>query len=196
MKTFREDLQSFINFLQNNDNPDEIRKEYRRMVKLYHPDIAPENQKQIYNDYILLINKVYSDGKTRAKETVIDTDKKSVNREYIFTKKGADGKIYNYKCRNYYDYLFKIARYEYDTGHAILHFHHLNYLDKKAMDQNSLEVMQHWWNAIKCYKYLLKNCQDVAILDTCLFELEMTQKSVNNLSRTLASSDGKEIMKI
>ena len=85
MKTFKEDLQLFITFLQNNDNPDEIRKEYRRMVKLYHPDIAPENQKQIYNDYILLINKVYSDGKTRAKETVIDTDKKSENREYIST---------------------------------------------------------------------------------------------------------------
>ena len=72
----------------------------------------------------------------------------------------------------------------------------MNYLDKKAMDQNSLEVMQHWWNAIKCYKYLLKNCQDAAILDTCHFELEMTQKAVNNLSKTLASSDGKEIMKI
>ena len=65
MNNFKEDLQSFISFLQNNDNPDEIRKEYRRMVKLYHPDIAQKNQKQIYNDYILLINKVYSDGKTR-----------------------------------------------------------------------------------------------------------------------------------
>ena len=37
---------------------------------------------------------------------------------------------------------------------------------------------------------------NATILDTCLFELEMTQKAVNNLSRTLASTDGKEIMKI
>ena len=63
--------------------------------------MAQENQKQIYNDYILLINKIYSDGKTKTKETVIDTGKKSENREYIFTKKGIDGKIYNYKCRNF-----------------------------------------------------------------------------------------------
>ena len=68
---------------------------------LYHPDIAQENQKQIYNDYILLINKIYSDGKTKTKETVIDTGKKSENREYIFTKKSIDGKIYNYKYRNF-----------------------------------------------------------------------------------------------
>ena len=44
MNNFKEDLQLFIPFLQINDNPDEIRKEYRRMVKLYHPDIAQENQ--------------------------------------------------------------------------------------------------------------------------------------------------------
>ena len=37
---------------------------------------------------------------------------------------------------------------------------------------------------------------NAAILDTCHFELEMTQKAVNNLSRTLASVDGKEIIKI
>ena len=37
---------------------------------------------------------------------------------------------------------------------------------------------------------------NAAILDTCQFELKMTQKAVNILSRTLASSDGKEIMKI
>ena len=196
MKKFKDDLQSFISFLKNNDNPDEIRKEYRRMVKLYHPDIAQENEKQIYNDYILLINKVYADGKTKTKETKIDTNKESVNREYIFSKKGVDGKIYKFKCRNYYDYLFKIGRNEYDTGHEILHFHHLNYLDKKALNQNSLEVMQHWWNAIKCYKYLLRNCHDPVILSTCQFELGMTQEAVNNLSRTLASTDEKGIVKI
>ena len=37
---------------------------------------------------------------------------------------------------------------------------------------------------------------NAAILDTCQFELKMPQKAVNNLSRTFASTDGKEIMKI
>jgi len=88
--------------------------------------MAQENQKQIYNDYILLINKIYSDGKTKTKETVIDTGKKSENREYIFTKK-------------------------------------------------SLMV-----------RFITTNA---SILNICHFELEMTQKAVNNLSKTLALVD-------
>ena len=194
--TFKEDLQSFITFLQNNDNPDEIRKEYRRMVKLYHPDIAQENQKQIYNDYILLINKAYSAGRTKTKETEIKSDAGAAAQTYVFTKIGPDGKTYSYKCRNYFDYLYKVARNEYDIGHQILHFHNINYLDKKALDQNSLEVMQHYWNSIKCYKFLLKNCHDPVILSTCEFELKMVQDAVNVLARTIISSDDTGLMMV
>ena len=107
-----------------------------------------------------------------------------------------DGKTYSYKCRNYFDYLYKVARNEYDIGHQILHFHNINYLDKKALDQNSLEVMQHYWNSIKCYKFLLKNCHDPVILSTCEFELKMVQDAVNVLARTIISSDDTGLMMV
>lgn len=193
---FKEDLQAFIDFLKSNDNPDEIRKEYRKMIKKYHPDYVQQKDKELYNEYILLINKVYADGKTQTKETKIETDKTKINKTYIFTKIGPDGKTYSYKCRNYSDYLYKVARYEYDKGHEILHFHNINYMDKKALNQNSLEVMQHYWNAIKCFKYLLKNCTDSVILSSSEFELKMTQDAVNTLSRTIANADDKGLMEV
>jgi len=130
---FKEDLQTFIDFLKSTDNTDDTRKEYRKLLKKYHPDHAEEKDKELYNDYILLINKVYAEGKTKTKETVIETNAASEKQTYIFTKVGAAGKTYTYKCHNYSDYLFKIARHEFDIGHEILHLHNLNRMDKDAL---------------------------------------------------------------
>lgn len=194
--TFKEDLQSFIDFLKTTDNADETRKEYRKLVKKYHPDFAEEKDKELYNDYILLINKVFTEGKTKTKETKIENDEDALKKTYEFSKIGPDGKTYTYKCRNYSDYLYKISRYEYDKGHEILHFHNINYLDKEALNQNTLEVMQHYWNSIKCYKHLLKTCKDPVIISSAQFDIKMVQDAVNMLSRTVINSDEKGIMKI
>lgn len=191
---FKEDLQSFIDFLKTTDNPDETHKEYRKLVKKFHPDHAQEKDKELYNDYILLINKVFSEGKTKTKETIIEKKEDVENKTYIFSKIGPDGKTYTYKCRNYSDYLFKVARYEYDIGHDIFHRHGL--LSKEALNQNSLEVMQHYWNSIKCYKHLLKTSKDPVIISSVQFDLKMVQDAVNILSRTIAESNEKGIMQI
>lgn len=187
--SFKEDLQAFINILNTTNDETEAKKEYRKLVQLYHPDHAPEKDKNTYNEYILLINKVYTQGKTKTKETDINTQKEAVNKTYYFTKIGPDGKQYSYKCYNYYDYLFRIARHEYDIGHELLHFPNLNHSDKKAMMQNSLEVMQHFRNSIKCYKFLRQNCRDEVILSTCDFDINMVQKAINILSRTIAEDN-------
>lgn len=191
---FKEDFQEFVDFLKKTDNPDEIKKAYRKILKTYHPDHAAEKDKELYNEYILLINKVYSAGRTKTKEMKIKKEAQAAAQTYVFTKTGPDGRTYSYKCRSYFDYLYKVARYEYDKGHEILHFHNINYLDKKALDQNSLEVMQHYWNSIKCFKFLLKNCHDAVILSTCDFELKMVQNAVNSLARTIIASDDKGLM--
>ena len=195
---FKEDFQEFVEFLKTTQEPDEMKKAYRKILMEYHPDHAAEKDKELYNEYILLINKAYAAGRTKTKETEIksDTGAGAIGQTYVFTKIGPDGKTYSYKCRNYFDYLYKVARNEYDIGHQILHFHNINYLDKKALDQNSLEVMQHYWNSIKCYKFLLKNCHDPVILSTCEFELKMVQDAVNVLARTIISSDDTGLMMV
>ena len=192
--SFKEDLQVFVEILKTGD-ANEAKKEYRKLLKKYHPDHAAENEKDLHTEYILLINKVYAAGKIKTKETEIDekAGQSSSDKTYIFTRNGLDGKTYKYKCRNYHDYLYKIARNEYYTGHEILHFHSLNYLDRDAIEQNTLEVMQHYRNAIKCFKYLLENSNDKVILSTCEFEIKMVQDAVNNLSRSIIS-DEKSLM--
>lgn len=194
---FKEDFQSFIDLLKTSDDSDQIKKMYRHLLKNYHPDIAPEKDKSLYNDYILLINKAYSAGKIKTKETQIESEpvqqNQNTQKTYIFSRIGPDGKTYNYKCRDYFHYLYKVARGEYDRGHDILHFSGINHADKKSLDQNSLEVMQHYYNAIKCYKYILKNCKDEVFVATSTFELKMTQNAVNVLARTISTSDEKAL---
>lgn len=191
---FNEDIKAFVDFLKTNSDSSEARKEYRKLLKKYHPDIAEEKDKSLFNKYILLINKVYSAGKIVTKEFTPETqNEQDRQKTYVFTKTGPDGKTYSYKCRDYYDYLFKVARSEYDKGHEILHSHDINYLDKKAIDQNSLEVMQHYYNAIKCCKFILKNCSDNVILNSVEFDLTMVQDSVNKLAQTIITSDEKSL---
>ena len=86
---FKEDFQSFIDLLKTSDDSDQIKKMYRHLLKIYHPDIAPEKDKSLYNDYILLINKAYSAGKIKTKETQIESElvqqNQNAQKTYIFS---------------------------------------------------------------------------------------------------------------
>lgn len=195
--SFKEDLQSFISLIQSISDEAEIKKEYISLVKKYHPDKVSEKEKGIYTEYMTLLNKVYSQGKTKVREVQLEKESNeaanSNSKKYVYTKISF-GKTYSYQCRNYFDYLYKVARGEYDAGHEILHFgKDKNYLDKASIDKNSLEVMQHYWNAIKCYKYIIQNCKDEVIVSSAKFDYQMVTDANNILARTLALS-GNEIM--
>jgi len=43
----------------------EIKKKYIVMVKKYHPDAATENDKKKHNEFMILLNKVYTGGKEK-----------------------------------------------------------------------------------------------------------------------------------
>jgi len=51
--------------------------------------------------------------------------------------------------------------------------------------------MQHYWNAITRYKFLLKNSSDPVIQSSASFDLKMVQDAVNMLSRAIVDSDEK-----
>lgn len=201
---FKEELQHFVSLIQSGVDEAEIKKVYISLVKKYHPDKVSDEEKGTYTEYMTLLNKVYSQGKTKIREIQIENESKAAangvkkssdSKKYVYTKTSF-GKTYSYPCRSYFDYLYKVARGEYDAGHEILHFGKgVNYLDKAAVDKNSLEVMQHYWNAIKCYKYIIQHCKDEVLVSSAKFDYQMATDANNTLARTLASSGNELMMK-
>lgn len=201
--SFKEDLQNFVGAIQSGNDEVEIKKEYISLVKKYHPDRVSEKEKDTYTEYMTFLNKVYSQGKTKVREVQIENEpnvvaegkQSSDGKEYVYTKY-KNGKTYSYPCRSYFDYLYKVARGEYDAGHEILHFgKDVNYLDKASIDKNSLEVMQHYWNAIKCYKFIIQHCKDEVLVSSAKFDYQMATDANNTLARTLALAGNELIVK-
>ena len=88
---FKSDLSNFLQIIKNSENLSEIKKEYVNLVKKYHPDTAPAELKQKYNEYMIIINKTYSQGKTNVKEVQIDenkskTEQPAAKKVYSFNK--------------------------------------------------------------------------------------------------------------
>ena len=51
---FKSDLSNFLQIIKNTTNLSEIKKEYVNLVKKYHPDTAPAQLKQKYNEYMII----------------------------------------------------------------------------------------------------------------------------------------------
>lgn len=162
--SFKEDLQSFVGAIQTGADEAEIKKNYISLVKKYHPDRVSDEEKDTYTEYMTFLNKVYSQGKTKVREVQIENEPNV--------------------GRTYFDYLFKVARAEYNHGHDILH-----------AGKDSLEVMQHYWNAIKCYKYIIQHCKDEILVSSAKFDYQMATDANNTLARTLASAGNELIVK-
>lgn len=65
---FKTDLSNLINLINDGHNQDEIKKEYLKLVKKYHPDGVAENLKSTCNEYMVVLNSVYAKGKTKVQE--------------------------------------------------------------------------------------------------------------------------------
>jgi len=173
---FNSDLKQLIDVVHSNASESEIKKAYLSLVKKYHPDGADEKLKTTYNQYMVLINTVYAGGKTKAKEIRIGDDK-------INPKHQAD----------YFRQLFSIAKKELSLGMALLQENYLNLLDRKAIEENSLEVMRHYLNAIKCFKYIVQNSPDRVLVDSSEFDMNMLMDYNCKLAKTLLNNNEKQL---
>lgn len=62
------------------------------------------------------------------------------------------------------------------------------------MDQNTLEIMGHYLNAIKCFGFILKNCTDKVLVDSVEFEYHMLQDYNAKLAKTLLNNNENMLM--
>ena len=198
---FKADLSNFLQIIKNTTNLSEIKKEYVNLVKKYHPDTAPAGLTQKYNEYMIIINKTYSQGKTNVKEVQIDENKKE-------TVQAAAKKVYSFidyygRVKEYTDYLEYIMHMgvtEFDTGRIVMTYGNFedSYLKNTGYNPNDnsnlLEAMQHLYNASKCFNYIINNHPDYIFIEQVKEDYEKVIKLNNNLSKHIANSDCKELL--
>jgi len=178
---FKSELNNLISLINQNEPESEIKKAYLQLVKKYHPDSAPENLKASYNEYMVLINTVYSKGKTKVREVQFKNPQSEDDK-----KKQAD----------YFKKVFDLGKAEFEKGFRSIHENQINKLDRKAIDENTLEIIQHYLNAIKCYAFILKNCPDRVLVDSVEFDYHMLQDYNAKLAKTLLNNNEKMLATI
>ncbi|MBO7583875.1 MAG: DnaJ domain-containing protein [Treponema sp.] len=198
---FKTDLSNFLQIIKNTTNLSEIKKEYVNLVKKYHPDTAPAGLNQKYNEYMIIINKTYSQGKTNVKEV-------QINEKQAETVQPAAKKVYSFKdyygrvkeYTDYLEYIMHMGVTEYDTGRIVMvngNFED-SYLKNSPFipndNSNLLEAMQHLYNASKCFNYIINNHPDYIFIEQVKEDYEKVIKLNNNLSKHIANSDCKEIL--
>ena len=198
---FKTDLSNFLQTIKNSTNLSEIKKEYVNLVKKYHPDTAPAGLTQKYNEYMIIINKTYSQGKTNVKEVQIDENK--TKPEQPAAKKVYSFTDYYGRVKEYTDYLEYIMHRgvtEFDTGRIVMTYGNFedSYLKNTGYNPNDnsnlLEAMQHLYNASKCFNYIINNHPDYIFIEQVKENYEKVIKLNNNLSKHIANSDCKEII--
>ena len=148
---FKDRIKYFINFSRNNVSNMDIKKEYLKLVKEFHPDTNKNIEEKLANEYMVTINYIY--------ETLINKRELriNVNFEDEFEKKKENGKyvFVNDYGRNEYItekslYIYKLGLLEYQQCYKIL-------FNKSVFDGNrdesGYEIIEKLY---KCYGYLNK----------------------------------------
>ena len=198
---FKTDLTAFLEIIKNSSNLSEIKKEYINLVKKYHPDTALAELKQKYNEYMILINKTYSQGKTSVKEVQINENQKTTqpSAKKVYTFKNYYGREKQFT--DYLEYIMHMGVTEYDTGRIVMMYGNFedSYLKNSGYkpDDNSnlLEAMQHLYNASKCFNYIINKHPDYIFIEQVKKDYEKVIKLNNNLSKFIINSDSKELTK-
>ena len=198
---FKTDLSNFLQTIKNSGNLSEIKKEYVNLVKKYHPDTAPAELKQKYNEYMIIINKTYSQGKTNVKEVQIDENKAKTEQpaaKKVYSFKDYYGRVKEYT--DYLEYIMHMGVTEYDTGRIVMvngNFED-SYLKNSPFipndNSNLLEAMQHLYNASKCFNYIINKHPDYIFIEQVKEDYQKVIKLNNNLSKHIANSDCKELL--
>ena len=125
------------------------------------------------------IRQQHNEGKTKVQEVRFkkpESEEDKKNQEKYFRK------------------IFDYGKAEYEKGFRSIHENQINKLDRKAVDQNTLEIMGHYLNAIKCFGFILKNCTDKVLVDSVEFEYHMLQDYNAKLAKTLLNNNENVLM--
>ena len=171
MLVFQKDLENFkLSISQKNES--KIRKEYLLLLKKYHPDLAEENNKLVSKEITLKIISSYEEYQN------------SKNHDLKKNQIASENNIPN--DNSLYLKLMEIARNEY------------NEFKKRAVRKGwsiNVESRDYLKNAVDCYKKIIKECKDIALVKAARNQLNWVKPLYNLQNKELIARELNKIIK-
>lgn len=207
MDDFKTDFAAFVKLLSqtsDSNQSSQIKKEYISLVKKYHPDSVPEPNQKACNEYMMLLNKVYSQWKAEGKISITTENQNQPNQQnqkpdktWTFTPHAGVFESRETKPRtfhNYYEYLLAQGKDYYWQAHQIL-------LKDWGMENENpeatvYEALLFLEKAKQCYKTILNESPNRTTPDyVFMIQNELTKLYNMNktITRGLSSNDAKEL---
>ncbi|MCL2272554.1 MAG: J domain-containing protein [Treponema sp.] len=189
---FKEKLNQFINQSQNTYNSN-IKSEYLKLVKEFHPDINKEIKNETANEYMIIINYVYENlinKKTGFKLLKEDEyEKQKINGKYCFINEFGIKEYISEKVL----FVFKLGKLEYTKATTIM-LENPVYTGNK--EKTGYEIIGHLYRAYKYFKDVIKMDRNGNWGKNALINLHYAFKMNEHITRGLQISNEKELANI
>jgi len=191
MNNFSEKIKQFIDFSQNNISSDEIRNEYLKLVKEYHPDANRDIDFNLANEYMMNINYVYEhllNKKSIPSQTEDEYESNMENGKYWF--------INDYGVKEYVNekplFIYKLGLLEYQKCYKIM-FHNSVFDGKK--DESGYEVIKHLYSCYLLAHKVIKMDKNGMYGNMARVLLKKAFKMNKNITNGLRKSSEKGLVK-
>lgn len=206
MDDFKTDFSDFLK-LFSTDNVENavVKKQYLQLVKKYHPDSAAEPLQKTYNEYMMLLNKVYAQWKAEGKVVIKspvenETPAAVPGQTYsfvphtgIFVNKGAKPRVFH----DYFEYLLALgADYYWQAHQILLKDWGLENVNPEATVYEALTILE---KAKQCFNTILAkspNRNDESYCFMVQNELAKIYDMNKNISRGLSANNGRELTRV
>lgn len=190
---FKEKISAYIGFSQSNKDKNNIKSEYLKLVKEFHPDTNKELSKEIASEYMIIINYAYEQlihNKNNFKPVKTDEyEKNKIDGKYCFineygVKEYISDKIY---------YIYKMGRLEFFKAYMIMH---RNPSYKGNKEKTGYEIIGHLYKAYKYYKDVIKMDKTGNWGKGAILHLRYAFKMNEHITRGLSTSGEKGLIKV
>jgi len=190
---FKEKINQFIEYSKNVIENNEIKTEYLKLVKEFHPDVNKELKNEIANEYMIIINYVY-ENLLHNKENIIlikddEYEKFKINGKYCFLNEFGIKELISEKVL----FIYKIGMLEYKKAYTIMHENPI-YTGNK--EKTGYEIIGHLYKAYKYLKDVIKIDKNGNWGRNALLNLHYAYKMNEHITRGLHGNSGKDIIKI
>jgi hypothetical protein len=190
MDSFSDRIKNFILFSKNTNDNEKIKQKYFELVKIFHPDLNNEVDKEISNENMIVLNYVYEHlTRNKNKFEITNKDeyeKNKVNGKYCLTNE--------YGIKEYISdkvlYIYKLGFIEFRKAITIM-------LENPGnKDGTSYKIIGHLYKSYKYFKEVIKMDKDGNWGRESTIQLHHAYSMNEHITRGLTGSNEKGLIKI